>query len=115
MGTLVLGRERADLNIDILILMKYLLILGVGVLLGYFIFSRKRKGNFISQQSEQKAENKRKILELLNSKHPITNNDVEDLLKISDASVTRYLDELEKEGKEVQVGRTGKHVNYEKV
>ena len=94
--------------------MKYLLILAIGIVIG-LIFSRKRKGNLISEQSEQKSKNKRKILELLNTKHPITNNDVQELLKTSDASATRYLDELEKEGEIKQVGKTGKYVYYERV
>lgn len=95
--------------------MKYILILGLGLLIGYLIFSRKNKGNFISEQSEQKSENKRKILELLNTKHQITNTDIENHLGVSDASATRYLDELEKERKVKQFGKTGKHVYYEKI
>jgi len=39
---------------------------------------------------------------------------VENLLLVSDATATRYLDELEKEGKIKQVGKTGKGVFYEK-
>ena len=111
----IAGRARADLNIDILIYMKYLLILGIGLLLGYVIFSHKNKGNFISAQTEQKSENKKRILELFNNKHHLTNNDVEMSLGVSDATATRYLEELEKDGKVRQVGETGRHVNYEKV
>jgi len=33
---------------------------------------------------------------------------------VSDATATRYLEELEKEGFIRQVGRTGRHVYYEK-
>lgn len=95
--------------------MKYILILAIGLMLGYLIFYRKGKGNFISEQGEQKAENIRKVLELLNTKHPITNNDVESYLGVSDATATRYLDELEKEGKLVQVGKTGRYVYYERI
>lgn len=58
-------------------------------------------------------ENKQKILELLKEKNKITNNDVEKLLSVSDATATRYLDELEKQGKIRQVGKTGKYVYYE--
>ena len=94
--------------------MKYILILAIGIIIG-LVFSCKSKGDFISERSEQKEENKRKILELFNAKHPITNNYVETSLGVSDATATRYLRELEKEGKLVQVGKTGKYVYYERV
>ncbi len=42
----------------------------------------------------------------------VTNDEVEKLLHISDATATRYLELLEKEGKVKQVGRTGKGVSY---
>ena len=41
-----------------------------------------------------------------------TNDDVEKALEVSDATATRYLDKLEKEGKIVQVGREGRFVKY---
>lgn len=53
-----------------------------------------------------------KILILLDSKKHIGNDDVEKLLRVSDATATRYLTQLEKEGKIIQVGRTGKSVQY---
>jgi Fic family protein len=40
---------------------------------------------------------------------------VEKLLHVSDATATRYLETLEKEGKIKQVGKTGKHTHYEKI
>jgi Fic family protein len=46
-------------------------------------------------------------------KNTIANNEVEKLLGVSDASATRYLDELEKQGKVEQIGKTGKHVKYQ--
>lgn len=53
-----------------------------------------------------------KILALLDSKKNIGNDDVEKLLHVSDATATRYLSQLEKEGKVIQVGKTGKSVRY---
>jgi len=91
--------------------MKWILILIAVFSLGWWLSARKHK-NIFSIQSENKENNKKKILGSLNSK--FTNADVENLLKVSDATATRYLDELEKEGKVVQVGRTGKHVYYER-
>jgi len=45
-----------------------------------------------------KEDRKTKILELFKNKKELTNNDVEKFLGVSDATATRYLDELEKEG-----------------
>jgi len=42
---------------------------------------------------------KTKILEMFNEKDEITNNDVEELLDVSDSTATRRLQELEEEGK----------------
>ena len=53
-----------------------------------------------------------KIMEALNTKGKITNDEVEKLLHVSDATATRYLSALEKEGKIKQVGRTGTGVTY---
>ena len=52
------------------------------------------------QKELQKVKEGRKsqILELFKTKGELTNNDVEKFLGVSDATATRYLDELEKEG-----------------
>ncbi|MEA3272102.1 MAG: winged helix-turn-helix transcriptional regulator, partial [Patescibacteria group bacterium] len=68
-----------------------------------------------NKQSVVKEKNKEKILELIKSKKKITNNDVEKNLEVSDATATRYLNELEKDEKIKQVGKTGKYVYYKKV
>ena len=66
-----------------------------------------------------------KIMEVLDGKGPttlklrragkITNDEVEKLLHVSDATATRYLSALEKEGKIQQVGKTGKAVEYTRI
>ena len=56
-----------------------------------------------------------KILEVLNARGKITNDEVEKLLHVSDATATRYLSALEKEGKIQQVGKTGKAVEYKRI
>ena len=94
--------------------MNYFAILILGFLLGYLAASKKQKINFVSKQQEEKRRNKQAIYELLETNHPLTNNDVEAMLGISDATATRYFDELEKEGKVKQVGKTGRHVSYER-
>ena len=75
----------------------------------------------IQTRKQKKLE---KILEALDGKGPttlklrragkITNDEVEKLLHVSDATATRYLSALEKEGKIKQVGKTGKAVTYTK-
>lgn len=56
-----------------------------------------------------------KIMEVVNAKGKITNDQVEKLLHVSDAIATRYLAQLEKEGKVKQEGKTGKSVKYSRV
>jgi len=69
------------------------------------------------QATKEKAENKQKIMEFFATSlnYEATNNDIEELLEISDATATRYLDELEKEGLIKQVGKTGVSVYYKKI
>ena len=74
---------------------------------------------------DRKQKKHEKILEALDGKGPttlklrragkITNDEVEKLLHVSDATATRDLSALEKEGKIQQVRKTGKAVSYEKV
>ncbi len=56
-----------------------------------------------------------KIMARMTEKGKITNDEVEKLLHISDATATRYLQALEKENKIKQTGVTGKAVFYEKI
>lgn len=63
-------------------------------------------------QTGPRAEGKEKILKFMLGKEQVTNNDVEKLLGVSDSTATRYLDELEEEGKINQVGTTGQGVFY---
>ncbi len=65
------------------------------------------------EDKEKKRENLEKIREIFGRQGRVANDDVEKLLGVSDATATRYLDELEKEGFIRQVGKTGKHVYYE--
>ena len=61
---------------------------------------------------DRKRKKRDKIMQALNAKNKITNDEVEKLLHVSDATATRYLSALEKEGKIKQVGRTGTGVTY---
>ena len=64
---------------------------------------------------DRKHKKLEKILEVLTVKGKITNDEVEKLLHVSDATATRYLSALEKEGKIQQVGKTGKAVEYTRI
>ena len=80
--------------------------------------TRKREEN-LKLANETRQEKKRKkidaILDLFAKQTNLTNNEVEKLLHVSDATATRYLETLEKEGKIKQVGKTGKGVSYTKI
>ena len=74
------------------------------------------KVSLIKKQAEEKEENKEAILGLMESgNQPLTNSHVYQMLGIPESSATRYLDELEKEGKVRQVGKTGQSVYYSKI
>ncbi|MBU4536545.1 winged helix-turn-helix transcriptional regulator [Patescibacteria group bacterium] len=100
-----------------------LIIVGIaGVIIGsYFGMPKGGSGNknILTKQAEAKIENKQKILKFLKKnenlpagKAGITNNDVEELCDVSNATAERYLDELENEGKIEQIGKTGKYTYY---
>lgn len=98
--------------------MKEIILVLIGVGIGYLLGKQEglpvKKGeNLIEKQAREKEENKQQILGLLETQSPLTNNNVEQLLGISDATATRYLEELEKEGKVKQVGDAGRYVSYE--
>ena len=65
-----------------------------------------------SEKEKQKNKNLDEILLYLKEHKEITNNDIEELLKVSDATVTRYLDKLEEQGKIEQIGEKGRYVKY---
>lgn len=60
----------------------------------------------------KKRGNKEKILALLAEKSELSNSGIREALGISERSVVRYMDELEREGKVKQVGNTGRGVTY---
>lgn len=88
------------------------------------IFLRKEKdeyedlGKGLAEYNRklQKKKNlaKSKIMLVLKKQNKISNHDVVKLLEISSATAVRYFDELEKEGKLKQIGKTGQKVFYAK-
>lgn len=55
------------------------------------------------------------VMSLFLQKSKITNDEVEKFLHVSDATATRYLSQLEKEGKIKQSGKTGHMVSYSRI
>lgn len=56
-----------------------------------------------------------KVMSLFLRHSKLTNDEVEKYLHVSDATATRYLSQLEREGKIKQSGKTGKGVVYIKI
>jgi len=76
--------------------------------------SQKENPNLIEKQAQKKAEHLEKIKEFIKDKETVVNNDIQKFLGVSDATATRYLDELEKQGILSQNGEK-KGVYYEKI
>lgn len=62
-------------------------------------------------QSERKEQNLEKVLRLAREKGEVRNDDVQFSLGVSDATATRYLEELEKSGR-IAASGTGKGTTY---
>ena len=56
-----------------------------------------------------------RVMSLFLKQSKITNDEVEKFLHVSDATATRYLSQLEKEGKIKQNGKTGHAVSYSRI
>ena len=99
----------------ILLIVIGILALTLGFWLGkkYSPVEENEKSLLINKQPEEKRKHLGKILEVLEAQSQITNNEVEKICGVSNATAERYLDELEKEGKIKQVGKTGRDVFYE--
>ncbi len=93
----------------------------VGVTGAYFFMrnqqTRDRHGvaDHVEKQKIEKQSRKKEILRIIGEKGSVTNNDIETALGVSDASVTNYLQELEREGKIEQIGERGRFVSYKGV
>jgi len=98
------------------------LILGLiaGVIIGgvgVYLMMRERQPEQVVVENvdeAKKKENFQKIEAFITQKEKFTNDDLQDLLGVSDTTIGRYLDELEKQGKIKQVGKTGMGVFYTK-
>ncbi len=84
------------------------------MLIAWFVFY-----GYLKQPKNKNKENKikrrQKILDFFDQNNKITNDDIEKLLNVSNASAFRYLEELEKDGLIRQIGKTGRSVYYKRV
>lgn len=74
--------------------------------------SAKDRQKALTEQAEKHKANIAKVLNMAQISDKITNNDIEQTLGVSDSTATRYLQELEEQGKIEQVGREGRAVFY---
>jgi Fic family protein len=70
---------------------------------------------YMSGDEAKKKENLAKVEEFVAKNDKITNDDIQNLLGVSDKTATRYLDELESQGALRQVGGQEKGTYYEKI
>ena len=84
----------------------------LGVIVWIAVKSGGGQGRLIESEIKEKTGHKAQVLELFMPGKRISNNDVQNALGVSDATAERYLNELEKEGKIRQVGKTGASVTY---
>jgi Fic family protein len=87
-----------------------LALLAIAILVIWYLLVNRNKPR--TWQTQGKQENKEKVLALFARQEAVSNNDVEKLLGVSDATATRYLSELEREGRVQQIGTTGRGVEY---
>lgn len=105
------------LNYFEIILILIIVVLGVGGI--WFYFKSKASASqggleeYHKKMRAKKQEYKDKIMDLVKQKGKISNKDMQSALGISEASVTRYAEELEKEGKLRQLGKAGRNVFYQ--
>jgi len=85
-----------------------------GIIIGFFLWGKKKDRIDIPERFEVKSENLKKLKEhITETSDKITNDMVQEVLGVSDATAVRYLDELEKQGIIRQVGKTGIDTYYD--
>ena len=82
---------------------------GIGVA---WFFGKKVVTVFANRQTAKKEGGKERILALMRNGGEIGNDEIRELLGVSRQTATRYMDELEAEGKVRQVGTSGQSVTY---
>ena len=94
-------------------LILYIFVFVLGLLIGYLIGHYADRDNHTSiSQGQRRSERIALLKEHIMGKREITNEDVERLLGVSDATAERYLQELEVQGLLEQVNKSGPYVKY---
>jgi len=68
--------------------------------------------NITNERSEKRQANLDKIIALFGNDKELTNIEIRKPLGVSSRTAVRYMDELEQEGKVIQVGKTGLSTSY---
>ena len=94
----------------------FLLIGVAGIIVGHY-FAVRRKVEVSGSASERRLRREKNLAILRErfrggKEQRITNDEVEKLLGVSDATATRYLEALEQEGAIEQIGKEGRSVYY---
>jgi len=93
-----------------------------GIIIGLVIKNRQKiaaasccapERGIVKEQSAEKEKNIAKLREYIQDKDKISNEEIQKLLDVSDATAARYFNELEKEGLIKQVGDIGQGVYYQ--
>jgi len=85
----------------------------IGITIAQLLLRPKQMNKKAQELQSRKQDNKKKILSYLKEHHKITNNQVEELIKVGDTSAYKYLEELEQEGEIEQKGEKGRNVYYQ--
>ncbi len=104
--------------------MNTLIIFFLGALVGgigvYFVIRNRHTeceshgiSTYTEKQQAEKQARKARILDMLQEKESITNDDIEQPLGISHPTAANYLRELVEEGKIEQIGERGRFVSYQ--
>ena len=97
--------------------MTQIILIIIGIIIILILVSKKSREQVAGicatalDQTVRKNANKEKILGLL-ALRSASNHDIRQVVGLTERSVVRYMDELEGEGKVVQVGITGRSVMY---
>ncbi|MBU1038967.1 DUF977 family protein [Patescibacteria group bacterium] len=97
--------------------MTLILSLALGVVVGLVLalILVKVESKKSPEAINQKEQNLQKVWAMFADQEQVTNNNVEELLGVSDATAERYLNELEQQGKIKQIGQAGQGVYYKKL
>jgi predicted HTH transcriptional regulator len=111
---------------EVAVIILLLVVLSVGLVgIALFVIYRAQKrakvetikqvvntNRTIVDRSRHKLANKQKILDYINRKGRASNAELRELIGVTDRTIVRYMDELEREGKIRQIGDTGRGVFY---